>query len=199
MRVAGLILAAGESARMGRPKATLELDGRSFVELGVATLRAAGCSPVLIVDGAHRLDALDHASVVHNAQWHRGPLSSLQVGLREALAREPRLDAVVVHHVERPRVRAQTVRALLEASRGSPACIWQPCHGGRSGHPLLWPCALFEALLHLDPSHETARALTRGAAASQRRKLEVDDPGVLIDASSDEGMTRARAALADAA
>ena len=179
MTVAGLILAAGASARMGRPKATLELDGRSFVELGVATLLEAGCSPVLVVDGAHRLGALDGASVVHNASWRRGPLSSLQVGLREALAREPSLDAIVVHHVERPRVRARTVCALIDASLAEPGCIWQPSWAGRSGHPLVWPCTLFDALLHLDPIDETARTLTRGAAASMRRKLDVDDPGVI--------------------
>lgn len=187
MKVVGLILAAGESTRMGQPKATLSLGGRSFVELGVELLREAGCSPVLVVDGAHRLAPLAGAELVHNAGWRRGPLSSLQLGLGEALARVPELDGLLLHHVERPRVRVETVRALLEAASAGPGFIWQPRCAGRSGHPLAWPSALFGALLELDPAYETPRTLVRGAAAELRRMLEVDDPGVLdnIDTPAD--------------
>ena len=187
MRVAGLILAGGASARMGRPKATLTFEGRSFVERGVELLRDAGCSPVLVVDGAHELAPLEGAQLVHNTNWRMGPLSSLQLGLARALALAPSLDALVVHHVERPRVRVETVRALLAAARAEPGTIWQPRHAEHSGHPLLWPCTVFKALLDLDPNHESARTLIRGAAASLRRKLKVDDPGVLenIDTPAD--------------
>jgi molybdenum cofactor cytidylyltransferase len=176
VRVAGLILAAGESRRMGRPKALLELDGMTFLACGIELLRAAGCAPVLVVDGAHRLGGVE---VVHNEAWQRGPLSSLQVGLRRALVLAPAIDAVLVHHVERPRVQVQTLRSLLAGLTREPDGIWQPTHLGRSGHPIVWPRSLFDELLALDPSHASARELLRGSAAARRRKLEVDDPGVL--------------------
>jgi molybdenum cofactor cytidylyltransferase len=187
VRVGGLILAGGESRRMGRPKALLELGERSFVAIAIELLRDAGCAPVLVVDGAHRLAGLVDVEVVHNGEWQRGPLSSLQVGLRHALVRAPEIAALVVHRVEQPRVRVQTVRSLLDALITEPDCVWQPTYSTRSGHPVVWPRVLFDELLALDPSETTARELLRGSAAVSRRKLEGDDPGVLdnVDAPDD--------------
>lgn len=188
--VAGLVLAGGASERMGRPKALLELGGRSFVARGVALLREAGCAPVLVVDGAHRLEPIADAESIHNPDWRQGPLASLQAGLRHALALEPALDGLVVHHVERPAVRSETVRALIAAHADAPACLWQPTHDARSGHPVLWPRGLFESLLALDPTRETARTLVRGPASSLCRKLEVNDPGVLDNIDTPQRLAR---------
>lgn len=197
MRVAGLILAAGESRRMGRPKALLELDAVTFLGWGLELLRAAGCAPVLVVDGAHRLTGaprveLTRAELVHNEAWSRGPLSSLQVGLRRALEIEPQIDAVLVHHVERPRVRIETLRSLLAGLAREPDGVWQPTHLGRSGHPIVWPRSLFDELLALDPSHASARELLRGSAAPRRRKLEVEDPGVLDNFDTPDDLAQLR-------
>jgi molybdenum cofactor cytidylyltransferase len=184
--VCALILAGGASVRMGRPKALLEYRGRSFVACGIAAVREAGCAPVIVVDGAHRLE-LGDVELVHNEHWEQGPLSSLQVGLRRALALEPALAGVLVHHVERPRVRVETIAKLLAAFAEQPEMLWQVAVAGHSGHPMLWPRALFDALLALDPARDSARTLVRGAAAERRRKLEVDDLGVLdnIDSPAD--------------
>lgn len=184
--VAALILAGGASVRMGRPKALLEFRGRSFVACGIEAVRSAGCAPVIVVDGAHRLE-LAGSELVHNEHWELGPLSSLQVGLRRALALAPALAGVLVHHVERPRVRGETIVKLLAAFAEQPEMLWQVTVGGRSGHPMVWPRELFDALLALDPARDSARTLVRGAAAERRRKLEVDDLGVLdnIDSPAD--------------
>jgi molybdenum cofactor cytidylyltransferase len=190
VRVAGLILAAGESRRMGRPKALLEIDGRSFVSIGIELLHAGGCAPVLVVDGAHRLEQMLGAEIVHNLEWEGGPLSSLQVGLRRALVLAPLLDAILVHHVERPRVRVETIQALLAGLEREPDGIWQPMHLGRSGHPLVWPRVLFDELLALDPNHASARDLLRGSAAERRRKLDLDDPGVLDNLDTPDDLAR---------
>ncbi len=177
---------------MGRPKALLELDGRTFLAWGIERLCAAGCVPVLVVDGAHQLDGITGAQIVHNEAWQRGPLSSLQVGLRRALVIEPSIDAVLVHHVERPRVRADTLCALLAGLAREPDGIWQPTHLGRSGHPIVWPRSLFDELLALDPSHASARELLRGSAVTRRRKLDVEDPGVLENFDTPDDLEQLR-------
>lgn len=204
--VAALIMAGGASARMGRPKALLEYAGRSFLAHAVATIRAGGCSPVLVIDGAHRLERQLQSEleglreIVHNDRWELGPLSSVQAGLRRALRLEPALAGLLVHPVERPRVQVATISGLIAAFTAEPEGLWQPVHAGHSGHPMLWPRALFDALLDLDPALHSARTLVRGAAASRRRKLEVVDPGVLenIDTPAELAGLRSRALTREA-
>lgn len=165
---------------MGRAKARLELGGRSFVVRGVELLRAGGCARVIVVDGAHRLapEELAGAELAHASEWRAGPLASVQAGLGRALELEPELAGLVVHHVERPRVAPDTVRALLEGLGREPACVWQPSYRGRSGHPLVWPRACLPALAALDPRQHSARDLVRSPRVT-RRKLQLDDPGVV--------------------
>ena len=102
---------------------------------------------------------------------------SLQCGLARAHERWPQLTGVVVHTVDRPRVRPSTVRALLAAHADDPTVVAQPRRDGRSGHPLLWPARSFDALAALEPA-QTRRELLRGPAALERRRVAVDDPGV---------------------
>jgi CTP:molybdopterin cytidylyltransferase MocA len=99
---------------------------------------------------------------------------------------------VLVHHVERPRVRVETLKALLAALTREPEGIWQATHQGRSGHPIVWPRALFDELLALDPSHASARVLLRGSAAARRRKLDVDDLGVLDNFDTPDDLEQLR-------
>ncbi|MFF5257495.1 NTP transferase domain-containing protein [Actinomadura viridis] len=108
---AGLLLAAGEGRRLGRPKALVELDGERLVDRGVRTLREGGCSPVLVVSGAAQIEVIG-AVVVPNPRWRGGMGSSLRAGL-DALP--PGCPAVVVALVDQPRVTAEAVRRLIAA------------------------------------------------------------------------------------
>ncbi|HMI24094.1 MAG TPA: NTP transferase domain-containing protein, partial [Streptosporangiaceae bacterium] len=82
--VAGVLLAAGEGSRFGRPKALVELDGQTLAERGVTLLRAGGTDPVLIVTGAAHVDlGPEHqARTVYNGEWRTGMGSSLRAALR---------------------------------------------------------------------------------------------------------------------
>ena len=193
--IGGLILAAGESRRMGRPKALLDYGGRSFLAWGVALLRDAQCEPIIVVEGAHPLrdlaGELGEVDWARNVDWQLGPLSSLQVGLARALALAPTLEALFVHHVERPRVRARTLQALRQSLGHERECCWQPQHQGRSGHPLLLPRAIFPAIAPADPQAETLRSILRSPAwAPRRRLLAVEDPGVLDNIDSPEDLAK---------
>jgi molybdenum cofactor cytidylyltransferase len=147
---AGIILAAGESSRMGTDKALLAWPprgGEQSVARGTflsAAIGSLGPSTdfVLIVAGKNEaaLAPIAHvngASMVVNPDPGRGQLSSLQVGLREVLNRGR--DAAIVTLVDRPPARAATVQILREAFEAAPSSIWAvvPEFSGRHGHPFV--------------------------------------------------------------
>jgi nicotine blue oxidoreductase len=131
-RVAGLLLAAGEGSRMGRPKALLELDGERLVDRGVRLLRDGGCAPVLVVSGAVSVEVIG-AVVVPNPDWRSGMGSSLRVGIA---ALPPGVAAVVVALVDQPLVTPAAVRRLVEAHAGG-ARIAVATYAGRPRNPVL--------------------------------------------------------------
>src|SRR5690606_12989956 len=127
--VAGLLLAAGEGARLGTPKALLEFGGERLVDRGVRLLQEGGCHPVVVVLGAATVQVRG-AVTVRNPDWRSGMGSSLRAGLA-ALPAEPR--AVVIALVDQPLVRPEAVRALI----GSGAEVAVATYGGRRRNPVL--------------------------------------------------------------
>jgi molybdenum cofactor cytidylyltransferase len=186
--IRAIVLAAGESTRMGAPKALLpDGEGRVFVTRVLHTLRAAGVMDVTIVTGslharivgAVAADAPRHSVIrfARNPNPERGQLSSLLVGL--AAADTPGVDAVLVTLVDVPFVTAGTVKAVLDAFKRTHARIIRPARGERHGHPVLFAKALFEELRRADPALG-AKAVVR-AHASTILHVEVDDDGTLLD------------------
>lgn len=177
MSAAGLILAAGESRRMGTPKALLEFRGETFIDRLIG-LFSAVCSPVLVVTGAHSDAILSgarraaSARFVHNADYRLGQLSSMQCGLRELPAAA---SGVLFTLVDHPAVCSETLSRLLKAA--GPLRI--PCYLGRRGHPIWFSAALAAEFLALSPD-STAREVVK-RHASEVEYIEVDDPGVLED------------------
>ncbi|WP_067795152.1 nucleotidyltransferase family protein [Actinomadura formosensis] len=129
---AGLLLAAGEGSRLGRPKATLELGGERLVDRGVRTLRDGGCSPVLVVAGAAQIEVIG-AVVVPNPHWRDGMGSSLRAGLA---ALPPACPAVVIALVDQPRVTPAAVERLIAAYEHG-AGIAVATYGGAPRNPVL--------------------------------------------------------------
>lgn len=139
--VAGLLLAAGEGSRLGRPKALVELDGERLVDRGVRLLRSAGCGPVLVVTGAASVELIG-AVVVPNPHWREGMGSSLRAGLA---ALPPDCQGVVVALVDQPRVTPAAVRRLIDAHAAG-AQIAVATYGGRPRNPVLIDCEHFDAV-----------------------------------------------------
>ncbi|WP_049571206.1 nucleotidyltransferase family protein [Nonomuraea sp. SBT364] len=128
-KVAGLLLAAGQGARLGRPKALLELAGERLVDRGVRLLEEGGCHPVVVVLGA-ATPQVRRAVTVRNPDWASGMGSSLRTGLA-ALPAEA--EAVVIALVDQPFVRPEAVRALI----GSGAPVAAATYAGRRRNPVL--------------------------------------------------------------
>ncbi len=143
-----VVLAAGASRRMSRPKALLDAGGRSFVGRIADTLLASGLDPVLVVTRAELAgavqDAAPRARVLVNPDPDAGQLSSLRIGLSAAVPARP--PAVLVTLVDLPLVRPDTIAALLRAWRSSRAPLVRPSCGGRHGHPVILGAEVIEAL-----------------------------------------------------
>ena len=178
-RIGALILAAGDSRRMGRPKALLPLEDRTFLEVLLGRLSFAGVAPILVVlgDASEEIQSvakLSLARVVLNPEPSRGQLSSIHCGIR-ALAPDE-VDGLFIAPVDTPRIQAATLRRMMEALAGHPLVV--PVFHGRRGHPALFSANLFPALLGA-PLDEGARAVVH--ATQDRLELPCDDPAVLED------------------
>lgn len=177
MSIAAVILAAGASSRMGRPKALIEWRGRPFFMHCVRRAEAAGCVPVVVVWGSTALPEVDGVGQVHNPGWEQGPLSSLQVGLRAVLPSDP--SGVLVMTVDRPHVAASTIRALVDAHRSTPSVVVQPRVGEASGHPIVHPRSVIDELLLLAPTDSVRTVVGRPDVREARLRIAVEDPAVL--------------------
>lgn len=190
VRVAGIVLAAGESARMGEPKPLLDAGGRTFIECAVGLLAGGGCAPVIAVvrpepanaEPQGRIAALARAAgalVVANPEHESGQIDSLRCALVVLPADSA---ACAVLPVDHPLVAPGTVAALIAAFTESGAPIIVPSYGGRRGHPTLFARSLFHELRHGDLA-EGARTVLR-AHANAVLELPVGDPGILADVDS---------------
>ena len=160
---AGVVLAAGAGTRFGGPKALARLDGERLVDRAVATLRAGGCSDVVVVQGAAPLDGLD-ATLVDNPQWATGMGSSLRAALHHLASGVA--EAAVVLLVDTPWVGSGAVARLLEAVAASDAAsgAWlaaQVTYGGVPGHPVLLRRAGWDAVADDAVGDRGARAWLR--------------------------------------
>jgi CTP:molybdopterin cytidylyltransferase MocA len=109
--VAGILLAAGQGSRLGRPKALVELGGESLARRGVRLLHDGGAAPIVVVTGAVAVD-LPGVLVVHNPDWRTGMGSSLIAGLATVPEGS---GAAVVALVDQPLVGPEAVRRLIAA------------------------------------------------------------------------------------
>jgi len=174
--LAGLILAAGESRRMGTPKALLRYQGETFLDRLIA-LFSGRCSPVVVVLGAGaeeiRSRVTRSATFVVNHDYRLGQTSSMQCGLR---AIPDDVAGVLFTLVDHPAVGPETIDALT----ADPSPLLQvPRYNSRRGHPVWFSRELIPEFLAL-PVDGAARDVVR-RHADQTRFLDVQDPGILAD------------------
>jgi molybdenum cofactor cytidylyltransferase len=184
--ILGVILAAGRSVRMGRPKALLPCDaaGTTFVRRLAVVLCEGGVEEALVIgrpeDEALRAEVealVVRARYIENPDADSGQLSSVLAGL--AAADHPGVRAILVTPVDAPMIAARTVTALIDVCRSSGAPIVRAVYQGRHGHPVIFSREMFDHLRRADPA-VGARAVLR-AHADRLVNFEVDDPGVLGD------------------
>jgi CTP:molybdopterin cytidylyltransferase MocA len=166
---------------MGQDKALMEANGQTFLGRILSSLRDGGVAHLLVVvrheENLIAREARSHgAEVVVNADPHRGPVSSLQAGIRTL---SPETPGVLFAPVDHPLFSPETVRALCAAFFETGAPLVVPSFEGWRGHPVLFGSALFPELLEEDLP-EGARTVVR-RYLKERIQLDVRDPGILAD------------------
>ncbi|HEX7087525.1 MAG TPA: nucleotidyltransferase family protein [Vicinamibacterales bacterium] len=176
-----VVLAAGASSRMSRPKALLDARGRPFVGRIADTLRASGLDPVLVVTRAELAgavgDAAPHARVLVNPDPDAGQLSSLRIGLSAAVP----APAALVTLVDLPLVRPDTIASLLRAWRASQSPLVRPSCRGRHGHPVIFGAGVIDALLAPGLDLQAGAKPVVRRFASRSISLDTDDEGTIRD------------------
>ena len=182
--IAAVLLAAGQSRRMGRPKMILPWkDGQTIIAHVARGFVKAGADPVVVVTGADRelveraLEGVPVRFVYNPAHAEGGMLSSVQAGL-ESLTM-PEIEAAAVAPGDIPLLMPETVRTLLERWRARPSPLLAPSYERRRGHPMLLARAEWPGVMKLEQG-KTMRDFFR-ARAEEIDYLVVDDPGVLAD------------------
>ena len=187
-RIAAVVLSAGESSRMGRPKALLPIEGETFIGRIVGSLKRTQVGKILVVLG-HNAGPLAAAiralpvEILINPNYQLGQLSSLQVAVLTLLP-DPDCDGMLVHLVDHPYIDASLVDRMIRQFYESKKDIVVPRCRGKRGHPVLFSRRLFGELLDA-PMDQGAKAVVN-AHGDATLEIETDDEGITVDIDTPE-------------
>jgi len=193
MSIAGVVLAAGRSERMGNPKALLDFRGRPFLVAVLEALEAIDLKHRVVVlgpdSGRIRPQIAGHSCIlIENPDPDTGPIGSLRLALGALDAVRP--TALLAWPVDVPHVRIVTVERLIDTFERTGAAVVLPAFGERRGHPVIWSARLFPELQTSDAAtREGARAVLH-AHEAEVVQVAVDDPAVIEDIDTPEDYER---------
>ncbi len=193
-----IVLAAGESTRMGRPKALLPWGDITLIEYQIQQLHDAGVEDIVVVLGHAADEVREHVPpstgsggtirVVVNEAFREGRASSLRAG---AAALPDDADAIVVLNVDQPRP-SELLRRLLEAHASSEALISRPVFGTKHGHPILLAGSLLGELRSVEEGSQGLLGVVN-AHRPEMRDVDLEHDGILIDFNTPEEYEKALA------
>ena len=180
--LAAVILSAGASTRMGKPKALLPYREGTFLEHLLEVARHPRIGVVRVVLGAGADDIrgfakLDSSIVVTNPHWQEGQLSSIREGLR-SLA-EIETDGMMLCLVDHPLISASLVGDLVDQFYAGGKLIVVPTYMGKRGHPVIFSSVLFQELLAA-PDEKGARAVV-WAHDADVQEVPTDEEGIILN------------------
>ena len=180
--LAAVILSAGASSRMGRPKALLPYREGTFLEHLIQVTRHSRIGVTRVVLGAsaeeiRTIAKLDTSLVVVNPRWEQGQLSSICAGIRSLEGIET--EGIVLCPVDHPLVSARLVGDLVAQFYLNAKAIILPVHKGRRGHPVIFSSALYGELLAA-PADKGARAVV-WAHSADVLEVPTDEQGVVLN------------------
>ena len=215
--MAALLLAAGESTRMGESKALLPWHGRPLIEHQVSALASAGVSRTIVVLG-HRPERLKSllrdrpgTQCVYNPNYRQGKTTSIKAGLHALktpetpsiplatsgqgeVGRALQEEALLIMHVDQPRS-AETIHRVMELHRRansseSTCLITIPTYKGRGGHPVILSTSLMAELMDISEDTLGIKAVVR-RHEEETQRVEIDSPEILLDLNTPQDYQKA--------
>jgi len=179
--ISAIILAAGQSKRMGKPKMLLPWDKSTILQTVITTFQAAGVDDILVVTGGAHIQVEEligqTAKTVYNEDFEYGEmLSSIQTGLKCKLSES---SAALIALGDQPQVQAKVIMQVLQEYKKNKASIIVPSYQMRRGHPWLVARELWGEILDL-PFDETARGFLN-SHAKEIHYLTIENPSILQD------------------
>lgn len=178
-----VILAAGNSSRLGQPKQLLDYQGKTLLGHTVEQALAVN-SKVIVVTGSENPGIekeTGSAGTVQNENWQEGMASSIHKGLNEMLLKYPEAQNVLITVCDQPHINASVFSELIEERQSSAKGIIASCYSGTLGTPVLFSRSYFNDLLQLK-GHEGAKKLLIkyrddvGQVIFEKGSVDIDTP-----------------------
>ena len=196
----GILLAAGESIRMGQPKPLLPWRGTTMVEYQMNSLLRGGCDQVIVVTGKYDAEMApllkDRAGITraYNPDFAEGKATSVKAGIREV---PDSANSIVLLAVDQPRP-AWVIERVLKVHSDFGAEITSPGYDGHGGHPLVFDASLRDELTAVTEEGEGIRAVLKKSGLNHHR-VEFDSAVVRLDINTPEAYQNALSAYAELA
>lgn len=186
--IVAVVLSAGESSRMGRPKALLPIDGQTFIERIVAALKQTRVGKIIVILGHNASELQPKIShlpveILINTDYKLGQLSSLQLAVRH-LQLDHDCDGMLVHLVDHPYLTPALVQEMIRRFYETEKRIIVPKFHGKRGHPVIFSRELFAELLSA-PVDQGAKAVVN-AHRADTLEIETEEAGIALDIDTPE-------------
>ena len=164
--IGAVILAAGPSSRMGRPKQLLEYGGQTLLKRAALAAHEVGCNPVVVVTGAHAEDLKEELHALNlqeanNPDWESGMGSSIRAGMQTVVKTNDKVTALVLMLCDQPFVTSDVLSGLITAHRETGREIVASSYGGTIGVPALFGKAFFTELGRLESGAGAKQVIQR--------------------------------------
>jgi len=183
-----LIIAAGQSSRMGRPKQLLDYEGKTLINRLIGIVKSAGDLPITLVLGAfsdeiiHQLPDID-VQLVMNPDWQQGMGRSISVGVSNIIQHNPEVDGIIILVCDQPFISANEISGLIHAQNSTGKPIVACAYNGILGTPALFVREKWKDLITLQG--ETGAKAIIGNHKSDVAVLHFDKGVLDIDTPQD--------------
>ena len=179
--ICSIILAAGESKRMGFPKMLLEFNGKTMIENVILNVAESESDDTLVVLGANKEELIAvirnyDIKYCYNKNYRKGMLSSVQCGFKNLPSG---FEAALVFQGDQPLIAPSVINSIINGFRSSGKGIIIPVYKGKRGHPLLLDRKYRDAIEKIDPD-EGLRSISY-SNSKDVLEIDTDDPGILRD------------------